>query len=1326
MITIQTDIAGMILQNTLSDATKGLNFCINNLTSGYKINHAKDNAANYSISTKLATKISSMLQVQSNADQGLDMLSTAEGGLAGIQKHLERLREMAIQASSGTYDAISCEALQAEADALIEQIEQIKNSIQYNGMNLYEAPLESASAVTKLAKSARVTINGNNNLINNINDITFTPTAEESVNSSPAVSSLLTPKSRSVASSSPLSVASATPSSNDGIMTVAEGDPITGVESFGVNETRTIDVDGVEYTVTNRNTTTAELSYTKDSTGLVTFVGNYFTIKGQTDVTHNLAINGRYNYIYGGDLNDSIVTTGSNNTRINKFYGGKGSDYLCSDSLENYLYGEDDNDTIIVQYADKCYGGDGDDDITVSAGMNTIYGDAGNDTITLKADSNKVYAGDGNDEIILTSGKNNVIDGQGGVNTFAGDFTNNTVVNVEGAVDFVVEFGSKETKTVNINGIDYEITNNQSSAQSFYYKIDSTTNQISFLSKYFTIVGDKTKEHNVSLRSSNITFHGGDLKDIIEIKADESIVYAYEGDNEIIENSGYSCKVYAGDGNNKINTNSGSYGSYWYLGNGNNTVTLSKNSRNQLIYAGSGNNTITDNGSGNFYYGFGDADNCSVMEIGAKETKNISINNINYNVYNRRDLPTHLFYKFDPVTNQVTLAGSNLRVTGQEDVAHDVVFGGQYNYFYGGEKDDKISYVGVGAYIYGKGGDDYIEIVNGTAYGGDGNDTLVANGTGTRELYGENGNDTLIFDSSFGSGDGGEGDDTFIINYSASVSDSGGNNIYEVNANNVSVTGGDGNDSFYVKGSNCTISGGAGDDYFVVESTGSNTINGGTGSNYYVDNSNGNATFNEASPDPNSGSLQFTSLGEEKNITLDGFEFTIKNNGNSTNNTNNLLKYSYNQNTKEFTFNASAFTITALNGAKVTLNGSNNILNGSEEADNINIKTGSNNIVNGLGGNDTIVMNSANNSIQGGDGADNITLNESTNLEVNAGDGNNTLNIISSNNTNIIAGNGNDSIKIDGSGNTIKANDGNNTFTINNTNNNISATSGNNDIVLNSSDNTVMITGNGNNTLGLNGNNNLISAGNLSGNTSINGNGNEVTSTNGTNTVTITGSNNTYSTTNGDKKVIIKGSDNTVNGGSGNDNITLQGDNNNIFGGDGNDSIVVRRGSDNNIDGQGGNNTIVNNGNSTTITNATEIKTQPFELKLKVDIGSGDDTYIKTTIGFNMIGFSVDFSSRENALDSLEQIDALLKTVNEQILNIGTVMNRLVSVIEAQSIKIENLVSTQSTIRDADIAEESSNYIKYQILQQASAALMASTSKIRKENVLGLLQGLHK
>ena len=209
-------------------------------------------------------------------------------------------------------------------------------------------------------------------------------------------------------------------------------------------------------------------------------------------------------------------------------------------------------------------------------------------------------------------------------------------------------------------------------------------------------------------------------------------------------------------------------------------------------------------------------------------------------------------------------------------------------------------------------------------------------------------------------------------------------------------------------------------------------------------------------------------------------------------------------------------------------------------------------------------------------------------------------------------------------------------------------------------------------------------------------------------------------------EISIKGDANTIQGGAGQDNIKINGDNNIANGGAESDSFMVSNGNNNTIDGEGGErNTLIDNGKNTVYTNAVDITPRPFELNIKVDIGSGSDKYISTSISFNLFDFSVDFSTAEGALESLESIDEMLSSVSDQLLNIGNTINRLESVSEAQSIKLNNLISFRSTMRDADIAEESSNYIRYQILQQASATLLASSRNLKAQNVIGLLGSIN-
>ena len=106
------------------------------MTTGFKINHAKDNAANYSIATNMTTKIGAYNVAEDNAAMGLDLISTAEGTLSQIEDKLQRLRALAEQAANGTYGEQSLNAINAEANALVDEIERIYNNSEYNGINL--------------------------------------------------------------------------------------------------------------------------------------------------------------------------------------------------------------------------------------------------------------------------------------------------------------------------------------------------------------------------------------------------------------------------------------------------------------------------------------------------------------------------------------------------------------------------------------------------------------------------------------------------------------------------------------------------------------------------------------------------------------------------------------------------------------------------------------------------------------------------------------------------------------------------------------------------------------------------------------------------------------------------------------------------------------------------------------------------------------------------------------------------------------------------------------------------------------------------------------
>ena len=89
----------------------------------------------------------------------------------------------------------------------------------------------------------------------------------------------------------------------------------------------------------------------------------------------------------------------------------------------------------------------------------------------------------------------------------------------------------------------------------------------------------------------------------------------------------------------------------------------------------------------------------------------------------------------------------------------------------------------------------------------------------------------------------------------------------------------------------------------------------------------------------------------------------------------------------------------------------------------------------------------------------------------------------------------------------------------------------------------------------------------------------------------------------------------------------------------------------------------------------------------------------------------IDLTTQTGAINALSAIDDVIKTVSAKQTEFGAVQNRLESALEQISVSYENLISTRSTIRDADISEVSSEYIRQQILQQASATLLSTANQ---------------
>ncbi len=131
---INTNVAAINAARTLQKSTRALNVSLERLSSGLRINSAKDDAAGLAISEGLRTVTKGSIVAQRNVQDGISLLQTAEGALTETTNMLQRIRELAVQASNGTNTTDDREAIQAEVDQLIEQINSVARDTEFNGI----------------------------------------------------------------------------------------------------------------------------------------------------------------------------------------------------------------------------------------------------------------------------------------------------------------------------------------------------------------------------------------------------------------------------------------------------------------------------------------------------------------------------------------------------------------------------------------------------------------------------------------------------------------------------------------------------------------------------------------------------------------------------------------------------------------------------------------------------------------------------------------------------------------------------------------------------------------------------------------------------------------------------------------------------------------------------------------------------------------------------------------------------------------------------------------------------------------------------------------
>jgi len=137
MSVINTNISAIRASNASIAANKMLGVSMERLSTGKRINSAKDDAAGLAISTSMTSQIRGMSQGMRNANDGISLAQTADGALSEVTNMLQRVRELAIQSASGTYQNTDRTAMQQEVTALTEQIDDVLSQSEFNGNTLF-------------------------------------------------------------------------------------------------------------------------------------------------------------------------------------------------------------------------------------------------------------------------------------------------------------------------------------------------------------------------------------------------------------------------------------------------------------------------------------------------------------------------------------------------------------------------------------------------------------------------------------------------------------------------------------------------------------------------------------------------------------------------------------------------------------------------------------------------------------------------------------------------------------------------------------------------------------------------------------------------------------------------------------------------------------------------------------------------------------------------------------------------------------------------------------------------------------------------------------
>ncbi|ATH79483.1 flagellin FliC [Halomonas sp. 141] len=139
MLSLATNITSLLVMNNLRTSQQAMQTSMQRLSSGLRINSAKDDPAGQAIANRMGAQIRGMNQAIRNTNDGISMVQTAEGSLNQINDNLQRIRELSVQALNGTNSSEDLASIQLEIDQRLEEITRVTEQSNFNGIPLINA-----------------------------------------------------------------------------------------------------------------------------------------------------------------------------------------------------------------------------------------------------------------------------------------------------------------------------------------------------------------------------------------------------------------------------------------------------------------------------------------------------------------------------------------------------------------------------------------------------------------------------------------------------------------------------------------------------------------------------------------------------------------------------------------------------------------------------------------------------------------------------------------------------------------------------------------------------------------------------------------------------------------------------------------------------------------------------------------------------------------------------------------------------------------------------------------------------------------------------------